>query len=294
MKLARDYEAQNKPLHAAQLYTSLIEEYPGSVELYYRLANLYELMGNISTASTLLKEFLENDPENKDVRLFLGRFFLKNSLWDEAIETLSYILPQDECVVSFFIGYAHFMLKEYELAKINFLNFISSGRDSDLLHEANIYLAKIELIYKDYEKALSYAKKAEGMYSNYWELNQIYAETYFNLGMYTHASDFIEKAIKLNSSESSTYELAGKIYLKQCDYNKAEKNFLKYIESISDASSDIYTKLAEACLKSQKTQEALTYYNIAVKIDPDNKIALAGKYRASALLNNIATSDDKI
>jgi tetratricopeptide (TPR) repeat protein len=294
MKIAGDYEAQGKLLHAVQVYNALLEEYPGSVELYFRLANLYEHMGNITPAANLLKDFLYNDPENKEVRLFLGQFFLKNLKWDDAVETLSFILPQDEPVVSFFIGYAHFMLKEYEPAKINFLNFLSCDRQSDLLHEANIYLAKIELILKDYESALAYAKRAEGMYSNSGELNQIYAETYFNLGMYAHAVNFIEKAIKLNNGESSPYEWAGKIYLKQGDYLKAEKNFLKYIESIEDASSDIYTKLAEACLKAQKTQDALAYYDIAIKLDPENKIALAGKNQVFSLLNNNVVSDGKI
>jgi tetratricopeptide (TPR) repeat protein len=286
MKIAGDYEAEGKPLHALQIYNTLLDDYPDSVEIYFRLANLYEHMGNITSAANLLKEFLENDPENKEVRLFLGQFFLKNLRWDEAVETLSYILPYDEPIVSFFIGYAHFMLEEYELAKINFVNFTSNDKQSELLHEANIYLAKIELIFKNYESALSYAKKAEGMYSNYWELNKIYAETYFNLGMYAHAVDFIEKAIKLNPGESVPYEWAGKIYLKLGDYLKAEKNFLKYVESIADASSDIYTKLAEACLKAQKTQDALAYYDIAIKLDPENKIALAGKDQASLLLNN--------
>jgi tetratricopeptide (TPR) repeat protein len=288
MKIAADYEAQGKPLHAIQVYNSLLEEYPESVELCFRLATLYELMGNISSGANQLIEFLENDPENKEVRLFLGQYYLKNSNWDEAVETLSYILPQDESVVSFFIGYAHFMLKEYELAKINFLNFLSYNKQSDLLHEANIYMAKIELIFKEYESALAYAKKAEGMYSNFWELNQIYAETYFSLGMYAHAVDFIEKAIKFSPGESLPYEWAGKIYFKLGDYVKAEKNFLKYIETIDDVSSDIYTRLAEACLKGLKTQDAIAYYDVAIKLDPENKTAQAGKDQALALLNNPA------
>jgi tetratricopeptide (TPR) repeat protein len=294
MKIAGDFEAQGKPLHAVQVYSSLLEEYPRSVELYLRLANLYEHLGNITPAANLLKDFLSNDPENKEVRLFLGQFFLKNLKWDNAIETLSFIMPQDEPIISFFIGYAHFMLKEYEPAKINFLNFLSYNRQSDLLNEANIYLAKIELIFKNYESALTYANRAEIMYSDSWELNQIYAETYFNLGMYTHALNFIEKAIKLNNGESSPFEWAGKIYLKLGDYLRAEKNFLKYIQSIECASSDIYTKLAEACLKAHKTKDALGYYDIAVKLDPENKIALEGKSQAVSLLNNNVVLDAKI
>jgi tetratricopeptide (TPR) repeat protein len=291
MKVAHDYESEGKLLHAAQIYNQILQEYPDFMEVYYSLANLYEHMGNIKPALDLLKSYLENDPENKEIRLFLGQYLLRNSKWEEAIDVLSFIMPEDEHIVAFFIGYSHFMLGEYELAKISLENFISNEDHPELVQEANIYLAKITLKLKDYENALLYAKKADVMYSNFWELNQIYAETYYNLGMYAHAVTPIEKAIKLNPSESSPYEMAGKIYLKLGDYLKAEKNFLKYIETIEDASSDIYTKLAEACLKGEKPKDALAYFDIAIKLDPENKTALAGKNKAASILNNNMVSD---
>ncbi len=289
--LAKAFEADGKHLHAIQIYQSILEEYPDEIETYFRIANLYEITGNILPAINLLKQFLEDEPENKDLRLFLGQFLLRNSKWEEAVETLSFILPQEEPAVSFFIGYAHFMLEEFELAKISFLNFISYEKQSELIHEANIYLAKVELKLKNYEEALRYAKKAEAMYANFWELNKIYAETYYNLGMYAHAVKPIEKAIKLNPEIPAPYELAGKIYLKLGDYSKAEKNFLRYIESIEDASSDIYTKLAEACLKNHKAKDALAYYDIAIKLDPQNNIALKGKNKASSIIDSGVVSD---
>jgi tetratricopeptide (TPR) repeat protein len=291
MKVAHDYESEGKLLHAAQIYNQILQEYPDFMDVYYSLANLYEHMGNIKPALDLLKSYLENDPENKEIRLFLGQYLLRNSKWEEAIDVLSFIMPEDEHIVAFFIGYSHFMLGEYELAKISLENFISNEDHPELVQEANIYLAKITLKLKDYENALLYAKKADVMYSNFWELNQIYAETYYNLGMYAHAVTPIEKAIKLNPSESSPYEMAGKIYLKLGDYLKAEKNFLKYIETIEDASSDIYTKLAEACLKGEKPKDALAYFDIAIKLDPENKTALAGKNKAASILNNNMVSD---
>ncbi|MCL5027748.1 MAG: tetratricopeptide repeat protein [Bacteroidetes bacterium] len=291
MKLAQDFEAQGKLLHSVQIYNSLIEQNPELIELYFRLSSLYEQLGNLNSASSLLKQILEKDPENKDVRLFYGQFFLRNSKWEDAIETLSYILPQEEPSVSFFIGYSHFMLNEFELAKNSFLNFISFGKQSELLHEAYIYLAKLELNLKNFENTLMYAKKAETMYSNFWELNKIYAETYYNMGMYAHAVLPIEKAIKLNPEEPSIYELAGKIYLKLSEFSKAEKKFLKYIEKIEEVPSDVYTKLAEACLKSQKAKDALAYFDIAIKLDPENQTAITGKNQASTLLNNSVVLD---
>lgn len=291
MKLGRDFEAQGKFLHAAQIYNTVIDEFPDYIDVYFNLAGLYEKMGNINPAINLLKSYLETEPEDKDARLFLGQFLLKNTRWNDAVEILSYIQPEEEPVASFFIGYAYFMMNEFELAKLNLLSFISYQDNNELLHEANIYMAKTELRLKNYESALTFAKKSDSMYSNFWELNQIYAETYYNLGMYAHAVAPVEKAIKLSPSEPLPYEWAGKIYLKLGDYQKAEKNFLKYIETIEDASSDIYTKLAEACFNNKNLKDAVAYYDIAIKLDPTNEIAKKGKNKAASILKNNMASD---
>jgi hypothetical protein len=291
LKQARDYQAQGKLLHALQFYETVINEHPSFADAYFGVAEVYEQLGNIEPAIELLKEFLNSDPENKNMRLFFGQFLLRNSRWEETIEVLSFILPEEEIVVNFFIGYAHFMLEEYELAKINFLNFVSHAEQSELFQEANIYLAKTEIKLCNFDNALICAKRADVMYSNYWELNAIYAEIYYNLDMHAHAVSPVEKAIKLNPNEPKIYELAGKIYFKLGDFIKAERNFLKHIESTDEASSEVYTKLAEACLKGNKAKDALAYYDIALKIDPLNQYALEGKKSAASIVNNNIVSD---
>ncbi len=292
IKLAHDYQAQGKPLHALQIYTSIINESPECAEAYFGSAELYEQMGNIEPALDLLKEYLESDSENKTIRLFLGQFLLRNSRWEETIDILNFIDSGDEPVVLFFMGYAHFMLNEFELARINFINFISNAEQSELFHETNIYLAKTEIKLCNYEKALTYAKKAELMYSNYWELAAIYADIYFNLGMNAHAVSPIEKAIKLNPNEPSIYQLAGKIYFKLGDFIKAERNFLKHIDASSDTSADAYAELAEACLHGNKANDALIYFDLALKIDPENKYALEGKKSAGNIVKNKIHTDE--
>ncbi|MHB8578463.1 MAG: tetratricopeptide repeat protein [Ignavibacteriaceae bacterium] len=285
IKSAHAFESEGKLLHAAQIYISIIDEYPVFTDAYFNLAHIYEKLGNINSAIHLLKSLIAIDSENIEVRLFQGQFLIRNNLWDEAIEVLSLIIPEEEPVVAFFLGYCHFMLNEFEISKINFLNFISVEKNNELIHEAYIYLAKIDINLKNFESALAFAKKADVLYSNFWELNKIYAETYFNLGMFAHAVAPVEKAIKLNQNEASPYELAGKIYLKLGDYQRAEKYFLKFIELIDDASSDIYAKLAEACLKSSNPIDALLYFDIAIKLDPYNKNAIEGKRDTEQFLN---------
>ncbi len=291
MKTAGDFEAQGKYLHAIQMYNNIINEFPDFIDVYFYLSELYEKMGNLEPAFNLLYDLLDNDPQNNEVRLFLGQFLLRNSKWNEAIEVLSLILPEENHIVCFFLGYSHFVLKEFELAKINFLNYISFNEQTELLHEANLYLAKVEIELGNFENALKYAKKTDIIYSNFWELNLIYGIIYYNLGMYAHGIVPIEKAIRLNPKEAVSYEWGGKIYLKIGDYFKAEKLFLKYIEHMDNVSSDIYAKLGEACLKASKAKDALTYFDVALKLDPENIFAREGKKNASHILNNNKASD---
>jgi tetratricopeptide (TPR) repeat protein len=109
--------------------------------------------------------------------------------------------------------------------------------------------------------------------------------------MHAHAVSPVEKAIKLNPNEPRVYELAGKIYFKLGDFIKAEKNFLKQIETTDEVSSEIYTKLADACLRGNKAKDALVYYDIALTIDPLNQYALEGKKSAANIVKNTIVSD---
>lgn len=285
MKSALSYENEGMLLHALQIYLFLTDEYPDFKDAYIKLAQLYERLGNLQSAINAFNSLFENNPDDVDSRVYFAQFLLKNSLWDDAINALNFVDSAKVPIAAFFIGYSHFMLNEFELSKLSFLNFISIERNSELTHQAYIYIAKIELKLNNFEIALEYAKKAEVLYANFWELNYIYAETYLNLEMYTHAAKAIEKAISLNPEESIIYQLAGKIYLKLEYYKKSEKNFLKFIELNEDVPSEVYSKLAETCFKSGKLIEAQAYYEIAIKINPTNEHAIFGKKNAEEFLN---------
>ena len=291
MKLASDYEMQGKLLHAVQIYNSVIAENTDYTDAYFALGEVYEKIGNINPAVEMIRNFLKKNPENKEVRIYLSEFLMRNKRWDEANEILSYILPEEEPVISFFLGYSHFMQNDYEVARINFLNFLQHSEPDEMLQEANLYLAKIDINLKNFKGALEYLKKTEIVYSNFWEWNLLISVVYFNLGMYTHAIVPVGKALKLNPQEKSVHKWAGKIYLKTGDYQKAEKQFLSYIDAGENTEADIYTELAEVCLKSKKPADALAYFEIALKLDPENKFAELGKKNADNIIQKTAADD---
>jgi len=291
LKTAREFEEQNKPLHAIQVYLLLINDYPKFTEPYFRLAEIYEELSKLNSAIDLFEKISNIQPDDKDVKLYYGQFLIRNAKWEKAIEILSFVSSEDEPIVFYFKGYAYFILKDFELAKANFLSFIISDEQPEIIQEAYLYLAKIEIELKKFNSALRYVKKTEVLFSDFWELHIIYAQIYFNLDMINHAIKSVEKAIRFNSKEPTVFVWAGKIYFKNNDYKQAEKHFTRFIELSEDISSEHYTMLAEAYLRNGKFREAVTYFNSAVKLDPKNKAAVAGKNNAQHLLTKNSISD---
>jgi tetratricopeptide (TPR) repeat protein len=291
LKVAQSFEAAGDNLHAIQLYNSIIQDDPDFIEAYFALSDLYEKQGNFVSAENLLKGCLEYNPDNNSVRLYLAQFLLRLLNWEDVIDVLSNVQVEEEPLAAFFSGYSYFMMKDYEPAKINFISFTVNGKKTELIYEAYIYLAKIEIQLKNFKSARDYVKKAEVVYSDYWELNLINSIIYYNLGMYAHAVLPVEKAMSLNPGDNSSYEWAGRIYLKSGDYIKAEKYFLKHIDAVENPASDIYASLAEACLRNNKTEDAVLYYDVALKIDPQNIFAAEGKKNALSLLKKQAPDE---
>lgn len=276
LKSVTDFKAQKKYLHAIQICEKLIVEFPHATEIYLELAELHELSGNVNSALQLLESYLSNFPDDKDIKLLLGQFLIKNGLWHKAIEIFSAFTPEEKPVVLFYLGYSYFMIKDFEMARINYLSFLTLEKDQELVYESYLYLAKIEIEMGDFEQALSYVKQSELIFNSYWELYLISAICYYNLGMDTHAVLSIEKSIKLNSKILTVYEWAGKIFLRSRDYEKAEKYFVKYVESADEVAADTYAQLAETCLRLNKNKSALNYFELALKLDPNNQNALIG------------------
>lgn len=287
LRIAQNYEATGNDLHAIQVYYSIIKDEPDNVEAYFSLAELFEKQTNIEAAKKLLSTYLNENPDNNIARLFLAQLLLRNSQWENVIDVLHMLDINKEPIAAFFLGYSFFMLKDYESAEIYFLRFEFSGKKTELLHEAYIYLAKTKIGLKNFKSALEYAKKCEVIYSNFWELNLVFAIIYYHLNMFNHAVTSVLKALRQNPNEAAVYEWAGKIFLKNGEYLKAENNFIKHIDMVENPSSEIYSKLGETCLKNKKTNDALQYYELALKLNPLNKFAVEGKKNASFILQSV-------
>ena len=290
IKTAKEFETQGKFLHAIQIYQVLIEEYPDHTESYINLADIYQVIGRKESAEKLLILIIEQQPMNYELSLYFAQFLMQNKDWKRALENLSQLSSEDP-FVSYLTGYNYFMQSKPETAKLYFLRFIISDEEPELIHEAYLFLAKIEIELEQYESALKYAKKAEIMYDDFWELYLIFAKIYYCLQMYTHSSKSILEGIKLKPDETQLYEWAGKIQIKLNNFIRAKKYFEKNIDLKESICSNDYTYLADACLKSGELKGAMILFDTAIKLDPENSLALKGKERTNILINKKIASD---
>ena len=285
LKNAKKFILSGKLLHATQLYKSLIEEFPDEIEPFFQLAQLYQDQNLREDAENLLLNYLKKHNDAIDVIIYLAQLYLQNSKWNKMVEILQPVTPGEEPVALFLLGYAYFKLEDYEISKINFINFLKYNCKPELFYETQLFLSKIYIAKNKYSKALEYAEKSENFYSNYWELKYIYADIYLNMKMINHAIDNIEACIKMTTANSIVYKLAGEIYFNAKNYIKSEEYFLKCFNINDKNNLDLNLKLADVSLKNSKIEEAVNYFNLVLKINPKHNIALKGKKNALSLLN---------
>lgn len=291
LKSANDLFSEGKHLHSIQIYLSLINDYPDHPEPYLKLAEMYEKLSMQESVAGLFDQVIEKHPESDELKFQYGKFLFRSKKWDDAVKILGKISPDDEPIVSYLLGCSYFILRDYELAKVNFLNFIISDEEPEIIHESYFYLAKIEIELNQYENALKYAEKTEVLFADHWELYLIYTKIYYHLDMYSHAAQSVEKAIRLNNKNTSVHAWAGKIYMKNKMYKKAEAHFISCIDLADSIASEDYANLAEAYLKSGKLKDAMHYFHKAVELDPENGNALEGKNNTSVLLRNKSSAN---
>lgn len=274
---------QGKFLHSLQILKKLNNVHPNDKLVMLKIAEVNEQLGNIESVITMVNE---NTPEtfSNEYLLQFAQMFIRNNHCEEAADLISLVDKTSFPEAYYLKGQANFILQEYEIAMINFSDFIKNGKNSELLGEAYQYISECHIAKKNYDMALKYAEKAEGLTSLSPELYFILAKIYYFKDMDYHAKEYINKAIKMNETNQEFKDLAGRILYKTGDYIKAEK-FLRASILINEKNSDTLSLLGLSCLKQDKTMEAMEFFNKSLELNPEDTIAKNGIVECSAKIS---------
>ncbi len=304
---------------ARQVFDGLIAENPGSRSEMVSEAYFYRAMAAVELRNDdsefLVKLFIDNFPESAHVNeasFRLADFFYDKNDWPRCISWYNKVdrfklTSADLSEYHFKKGYAYYMRKDYESARVEFYEILDvessfnapatyyyshihyddknyetalmgfRAIDDDPLFSdiAPYYISQILFMQKKYSEVIDYAPNFMDSVSDkrLGELAKIIGESYFMLEQYEKAIPFLETY----EANTDTYTIHDRYQLAFAYYRNQEyENAMNLFEQISYRDSEIaqsaHYHLADCYMKLGFMGKARVSFSRAAEMDFDPKI----------------------
>ena len=227
---------------ALQYAQEVIKLKPDSASATVLAAMAYMRLGQLDVAADLLDKLLKNAPNDSEALYQLGVVNLSRKRYPEAETAFWRTYTLDPSTLRGLVGVAavQFSMNEPEKAVQTVAAEVEKDPQRiDLRKE----LANAEFRAKQYDKAIA----------DYQAI--------------------LDKYKDAPQDQADVYDRIGGAYLNQGDLPRAVENLKKAVQLAPDKVVYI-TTLASACDASGNSKEALAYYREALKVDPENAIAM--------------------
>lgn len=287
-KLARLYEI-SKPLEAISIYEKLIELVGPDWNLLVRIGELYEKTGNLDLALESIERLLKIDPSNTQIKLLLADFNQRAGNSDKALQIINDLLeltPNDIAIrekkALLLVG-----MEEWEKASAEF-NYI--------IEDSTVNLeAKINIAASYYEKSLndsSLLPIAKNLFEKIdkdtldWQVKMYLGAIAFSDGNDSLAiNNFKYVTENANWNVQAWIRLGGLLY-DNGKYEEAEKILSEAVESFPQDFA-INFILGLSLVQLEKQSQAEKYLAKAVELNPNDVNALSAYgYTLSQLKKN--------
>lgn len=217
------------------------------------------------------------------MRMEISSLLIQSKNWEKLIEVLSQVDSNNKSEVNFILGVAYLKTKDYKFAKHYLEKFLKSDNDPQLKVEAGYYLGIINYYQNNFEEAVKRLKESEFHQNNNSDFYYYLASSYRMLGMFTHASLYITKALRLNNKDADILLEAAKIYNKLEQFKKANKYLDIYSEVSMQTPTDYLLTLAETYLGLKHIKEAEMIISLIDKDESDTPEVIAIKSKISTM-----------
>lgn len=228
--LGEAYQSWGKTHKALDCYKLAMSEGLENPFVFSEIMYCFALIDEpAQTVIDFLNSLIDKNPYSSYAWFHLGQTYAMENRHDEAIDAYQYVLAIDENHVGamFHLGHAYMNLEKYEDALYYYKETLKVDKNSPntLTHVAAAN-EKLEL----WSEARKYYLQATEITSEWYEAWYGLASVMFEQGKWSEAIHFVKKAIALNDTEDSYFELLA----------EAEAN-LGHME----ASSEAYRKAIE-------------------------------------------------
>jgi len=301
--IARDFSL------AARLYKGELKKDPNNMEILRALADIYVKSGEDEKAIPYYENLLTFNAHDVMAMNSLGAIYRRLKQYDKSIDILTKALDEDEktAVINYTLGFTYKDMGNQEDAIECFENVITENPNDVLAYN---HLGVIYTSLKEYAKAEATFRRGLQIDPNHPIIQYNLAHTYEGLKDYTsagrcyelalkskpgwtdavkdyasllinckktiQASAIVKKTCAIFPRDADLQSLLGRIYMKQYDWDNAEKTFTK-AHNVKPNDVLILSGLAEACEKNGNAEKAASLLKEEAE-KPDAKADLKKQY----------------
>ncbi|NOX64935.1 MAG: tetratricopeptide repeat protein [Chlorobi bacterium] len=274
-KKASTFVSEGNLLAAIQIYKKLLHLKDAERVATIKLADIYDQLGKGKAAINLFYSYLDNNGTDEEVVRLVGFYMLRNSMFKEAFKFVDKFQHISDENMEYIRSLLYFHTNQFEIAHINFKNYLDKYSSSEFIPNVYLYLAKTHMVFNEYDDALASVKRSIEYSTQIPEAYKIEAEVYYQKEMYYHASESIRKAVKMDSTIIAWKHLQIRILLMLGELSKAGMNLEGVIDN-THKSAELLTLLGHSYLKQDKVESAKNYFEKALKINPEYSEAIDG------------------
>jgi len=274
-KKASMFVSEGNLLAAIQIYQKLLKQKDAERVATIKLADIYDQLGKGKAAINLFYNYLDRNGKDEEVVRLVGFYLLRNSMFKEAFEFVDKFHDISDENMDYIRSLLYFHTKQFEIAHINFKNYLEKYSSSEFIPNVYLYLAKTHLVFAEYDDALTSVKKSIEYSAQIPEAYKIEAEIYYHKEMYYHAGESIRKAVQMDPTIIAWKHLQIRILLMLGELSKAEMNLEGVIDN-THTSAELLTLLGHSYLKQDKVEHAKNYFEKALQINPEYTEAING------------------
>lgn len=294
---------QKNPGVACQKYEEAIYFDSKCAEAYIKYADVYKHV-NAELAIEKLEQYKAIDPANTDITRKLADIFYMKDNYAKVIETYAGLVASGEAIEDDLVKYAFALFLHHDFEKS--LEIVNMGLKLNPRHAAFNRLAMYNYIdLQRYDEALKAAdiffnasEKADYSYLDY----RYYGYLMAALKKYNEAVVQFEKAVEMDSTQTSLYKEISAAYEEGKDYKKAIEAYKKYLATLEadKITPDVQFQLGklhyglatlpdslaatkEERIESLKAADAV--FETVAKVVPDSYMGAFWRARANSALD---------
>ena len=273
VKLANSYKKEKKYRKAITVYEKLHEEDKDNLFIAYELGKLHLTIKEAEKALQLFKGLIERDITNANYYYYKGIAYKllgkRNLRMDSFLEAYE---KDDKHIKSIEnLAYDYTVLRDADSASI----FIKKGLQINPNH---IELNKLEInaLYRDknYNKAIELLQKIDTIEPNEHYTKKMLGRCYFLLKDFEIARKYFKQALRIDKTDYKVYTYFGDMDFEEEDYKEAHLHYRMATFIGKESRDDEYYRLAQTLEKLNRTKEALTAYENALRENYKNYKAL--------------------